>query len=85
LAETGLRAPNFIWIEPREEGEEALGGVGSGPHAVKEGCLGMLMLLVSVSDDDGIIVGIIVGAMVVEEVIEEEEKNAWLRPVTSWP
>lgn len=45
----------------------------------------MLMLLVSVSDDDGIIVGIIVGAMVVEEVIEEEEKNAWLRPVTSWP
>jgi len=77
--------PNCIWIELREGGEDAPGGVGSGPHAVNEGYLGMLMFLVSVGDDDGIIVGTLVSGMLVEEIVEGVERNAWLRPVTSWP
>ena len=43
----------------------------------------MLMFLVSVGEDDGII--ILVDGMVVEEIIEGDEENTWLRPVTSWP
>ncbi len=52
---------------------------------MNEGYLGMLMFLVSVGDDDGIIVGTLVSGMLVEEIVEGVERNAWLRPVTSWP